>query len=90
MLELWNLMDTPIEEQQVFQSVTCNIASSEHEITEPNMLSVDFINYVSFSFKHKPSDLLFCYWKHIYFFIGTDRRVNLLCRLRQKFLGWKS
>lgn len=46
MLELWNLMDTPIEEQQVFQSVTCNIASSEHEITEPNMLSVDFINYV--------------------------------------------
>ncbi|KAH7841548.1 hypothetical protein Vadar_031378 [Vaccinium darrowii] len=46
MLELWNLMDTPIEEQQVFQTVTCNIASSEHEITEPNMLSVDFINYV--------------------------------------------
>ncbi|KAF7813304.1 65-kDa microtubule-associated protein 3-like [Senna tora] len=46
MLELWNLMDTPIEEQQMFQSVTCNIAASEHEITEPNALSVDFIDYV--------------------------------------------
>ncbi|PIA49952.1 hypothetical protein AQUCO_01300590v1 [Aquilegia coerulea] len=46
MLELWNLMDTPIEEQQMFQNVTCNIAASEDEITEPNTLSVDFINYV--------------------------------------------
>ncbi|KAI4347450.1 hypothetical protein L6164_008263 [Bauhinia variegata] len=46
MLELWNLMDTPIEEQQMFQSVTCNVAASEHEITEPNTLSMDFINYV--------------------------------------------
>lgn len=41
-------MDTPIEEQQLFQNVTCNVAASEHEITEPNTLSVDFINYVSF------------------------------------------
>ncbi|XP_012072590.1 65-kDa microtubule-associated protein 3 isoform X2 [Jatropha curcas] len=46
MLELWNLMDTPIEEQQMFQNVTCNIAASEHEITEPNILSVEFINHV--------------------------------------------
>ncbi|XP_077240122.1 65-kDa microtubule-associated protein 3-like [Tasmannia lanceolata] len=46
MLELWNLMDTPLEEQQIFQNVTCNIAASEHEITEPGTLSVDFINYV--------------------------------------------
>ncbi|PSS32421.1 Microtubule-associated protein [Actinidia chinensis var. chinensis] len=46
MLELWNLMDTPIEEQQMFQNVTCNIAASEHEIMEPNMLSVEFINQV--------------------------------------------
>ncbi|XAR71788.1 hypothetical protein NMG60_11018201 [Bertholletia excelsa] len=46
LLELWNLMDTPIEEQQMFQNVTCKIAASEHEITEPNMLSEDFINYV--------------------------------------------
>ncbi|XP_010924160.1 65-kDa microtubule-associated protein 3 [Elaeis guineensis] len=46
MLELWNLMDTPAEEQQLFQNVTCNIAASEHEIMEPNMLSTDFINCV--------------------------------------------
>ncbi|KAI3712564.1 hypothetical protein L1987_71123 [Smallanthus sonchifolius] len=46
LLELWNLIDTPVEEQQVFQSVTCNIAASEQEITEPNFLSVEFINYV--------------------------------------------
>ncbi|KAL0304173.1 UNVERIFIED_CONTAM: microtubule-associated protein 3 [Sesamum radiatum] len=46
LLELWNLMDTPIEEQQTFQKVTCNIAASEEEITEPGMLSADFINYV--------------------------------------------
>ncbi|XP_019453234.1 PREDICTED: 65-kDa microtubule-associated protein 3-like isoform X1 [Lupinus angustifolius] len=46
MLELWNLMDTPIEEQQMFQNVTCNIAASEHEVTEPNSLSMDFINCV--------------------------------------------
>ncbi|KAL6541765.1 hypothetical protein OROGR_011251 [Orobanche gracilis] len=46
LLELWNLMDTPIEEQQRFQKVTCNIAASEDEITEPDMLSADFINYV--------------------------------------------
>ncbi|CAL9175943.1 65-kDa microtubule-associated protein 3-like isoform X1 [Musa acuminata AAA Group] len=46
MLELWNLMDTPNEEQQQFQKVTCNIAASEQEFTEPNALSMDFINYV--------------------------------------------
>ncbi|RDX98664.1 65-kDa microtubule-associated protein 3, partial [Mucuna pruriens] len=47
MLELWNLMDTPIEEQQMFQNVTCNIAASEDEVTEPNSLSENFINYIS-------------------------------------------
>ncbi|KAI7745388.1 hypothetical protein M8C21_011101, partial [Ambrosia artemisiifolia] len=46
LLELWNLMDTPLEEQQIFQSVTCNIAATEQEITEPNLLSVEFINHV--------------------------------------------
>ncbi|XP_057951864.1 65-kDa microtubule-associated protein 3 [Malania oleifera] len=46
LLELWNLMDTPIEEQQMFQNVTRNVAASEHEINEPNTLSMDFINYV--------------------------------------------
>lgn len=58
-LELWNLMDTPLEEQQMFQNVTCNIAASEHEMKEPGTLSVDFINYVSF--------FLFWYlsWRHL-------------------------
>ncbi|CAM0954042.1 unnamed protein product [Alopecurus aequalis] len=46
MLELWNLMDTPIEEQQVYQNITCNIAASESEITEANALSIDFLSYV--------------------------------------------
>ena len=39
-------MDTPIKEQQMFQNVTSNIVAAEYEITEPNTLSVDFINYV--------------------------------------------
>lgn len=47
MLELWNLMDTPVEEQQMFQNVTRNIAASEHELKDPNMLSEDSINYVA-------------------------------------------
>ncbi|XP_076953992.1 65-kDa microtubule-associated protein 3-like [Bidens hawaiensis] len=46
LIELWDLMDTPVEEQQMFQSVTCKIAVSVEEITEPDMLSVGFINYV--------------------------------------------
>ncbi|KAL6848976.1 hypothetical protein ACP4OV_021559 [Aristida adscensionis] len=45
MLEIWNLMDTPVEEQQAFQSITCNIAASEHEVTKPNALSMDLLNY---------------------------------------------
>ncbi|XP_058008331.1 65-kDa microtubule-associated protein 3 isoform X1 [Hevea brasiliensis] len=46
LLELWDLMDTPIEEQQMFQNVTSFIAASEPQATEPNMLSTDFINHV--------------------------------------------
>ncbi|EES06214.1 65-kDa microtubule-associated protein 3 isoform X1 [Sorghum bicolor] len=46
MLELWNLMDTPAEEQRRFQGVACNIAASEDEITEPGALSMDFIRNV--------------------------------------------
>ncbi|CAI9781578.1 unnamed protein product [Fraxinus pennsylvanica] len=45
MVELWNLMDTPVEEQKTFQNVTKNIAASEAEIIEPNILSLDFINH---------------------------------------------
>ncbi|KAI3449137.1 hypothetical protein Pfo_005802 [Paulownia fortunei] len=44
MVELWNLMDTPVEEQHIFQNVTRTIAAAENEITEPNSLSLEFIN----------------------------------------------
>uniref|UniRef100_A0A7N0V6D8 Uncharacterized protein n=1 Tax=Kalanchoe fedtschenkoi TaxID=63787 RepID=A0A7N0V6D8_KALFE len=47
LLELWNLMDTPAEEQQVFQNATRNIAALEEEFIEPNILSSEFINYLS-------------------------------------------
>ncbi|GMH18340.1 hypothetical protein Nepgr_020181 [Nepenthes gracilis] len=46
MLELWNLMDSPVEEQQPFQHVTCNVAASEDELNTPGMLSSDFIKNV--------------------------------------------
>lgn len=42
-------MGTPIEEQQMFQNVTSVIAASEPQITECNMLSMDFINQVSYN-----------------------------------------
>lgn len=41
-------MDTPVEEQQMFQNVTCTIAAAENEITEPNSLSLKIINDVLF------------------------------------------
>ncbi|XP_073061403.1 65-kDa microtubule-associated protein 9-like [Primulina eburnea] len=44
MIELWNLMDTPVEEQQKFHNVTSTIAASENEITEPDILSLEFLN----------------------------------------------
>lgn len=46
MVEIWSLMDTPVEEQLVFQNVMKNIAVPIDEITEPNTLNLDFINYV--------------------------------------------
>jgi protein regulator of cytokinesis 1 len=47
LVELWNLMDTPMEEQRMFDNVTRKIAASESEISEPNTLSMDFIKHVS-------------------------------------------
>ncbi|KAL6130753.1 hypothetical protein ACLB2K_069132 [Fragaria x ananassa] len=46
LLEMWNLMDTPLEEQKRFQNVTSCLAVSESDITEPNILSVDLLNDV--------------------------------------------
>lgn len=47
LLELWNLLDTPAEEQKIFHNVTCSIALTESEITEANILSVASIKRVS-------------------------------------------
>lgn len=47
LLELWNLMDIPMEEQKTFHNVTSQIAASVSEVTETNMLSIDFLNIVS-------------------------------------------
>ncbi|AED97586.1 65-kDa microtubule-associated protein 9 [Arabidopsis thaliana] len=46
MLEFWNLMDTPAEEQQKFMDVSCNIAATVSEITKPNSLSIDLLEEV--------------------------------------------
>ncbi|KAM7275802.1 hypothetical protein ACFE04_017668 [Oxalis oulophora] len=46
LLELWDLMDTPMEEQQKFHIVTRKLATSESEITEPKLLSPSFIKDV--------------------------------------------
>lgn len=81
LLELWNLMDTPMEEQQMFHKVTCNLVASEDEITEPDMLSVDYINYVSsfvsaWSIDHIEFMLNCC---HCFIFQVTEE----VCRLEE-------
>ncbi|KAH9574264.1 hypothetical protein CY35_01G047700 [Sphagnum magellanicum] len=43
LLELWNLMDTPVEEQQLLQHITRHIAATQDEITIPGTLSSDTI-----------------------------------------------
>ncbi|CAM6059572.1 unnamed protein product [Sphagnum tenellum] len=43
LLELWNLMDTPIEEQQLLQHITSHIAATQDEITILGTLSSDTI-----------------------------------------------
>ncbi|WCJ22848.1 microtubule-associated protein 65-4 [Euphorbia peplus] len=46
LLDLWDLMEIPMEEQQLFRNLTSNMNVSEPEITEPNMLSEDLIKHV--------------------------------------------
>ncbi|XP_049408245.1 65-kDa microtubule-associated protein 3 isoform X1 [Solanum stenotomum] len=45
LIELWSLMDTPLEEQQKFYDFTRHIAASENEINEPNVLSADSLQH---------------------------------------------
>jgi len=46
LIELWNLMDTPSEEQELFQHITCNIAATEEDVTAPSSLTLDIIDQV--------------------------------------------
>ncbi len=41
--DLWNLMDTPEEERNLFNHVTCNISASVDEVTIPGALALDLI-----------------------------------------------
>ncbi|CAI9769496.1 unnamed protein product [Fraxinus pennsylvanica] len=43
LIELWNLMDTPIEEQKRFDHVTCLITSTVDEVVSQECLSVNVI-----------------------------------------------
>ncbi|MCO5572011.1 hypothetical protein L7F22_025762 [Adiantum nelumboides] len=43
LLELWNLLDTPLAEQHPFQHVACNIAAAEHEFVAAGALSLHVI-----------------------------------------------
>eukprot|EP01018_Ginkgo_biloba_P006073 Gb_25382 [translate_table: standard] len=43
LIELWNLMDTPMEEQKLFDHVTCYISASVDEVTGPGQLALEII-----------------------------------------------
>ncbi|KNA04536.1 hypothetical protein SOVF_198810 [Spinacia oleracea] len=43
LIDLWNLMDTPDEERELFDHVTCNISASVDEVTIPGALALDLI-----------------------------------------------
>lgn len=46
LIDLWNLMDTPLEERRLFDHVTCNISASVDEVTVPGALALDLIEQV--------------------------------------------
>ncbi|CAN1242307.1 65-kDa microtubule-associated protein 1 [Linum perenne] len=41
--DLWNLMDTPVDERKLFDHVTCNISATVDEVTMPGSLALDLI-----------------------------------------------
>lgn len=41
--DLWNLMDTPMEERSLFNHVTCNSSAMVDEVTVPGSLALDLI-----------------------------------------------
>jgi protein regulator of cytokinesis 1 len=40
-------METPLEEQQQFEHITCNIEVTEEDITVPGSLALDIIDQVN-------------------------------------------
>lgn len=44
--DLWNLMDTPMEERRLFDHITCNISSTVDEVTVPGALALDLLEQV--------------------------------------------
>jgi protein regulator of cytokinesis 1 len=42
--ELWKLMQTPLEEQQQFEHISCNIEVIEEDIMVPGSLVLDIID----------------------------------------------
>ncbi|KAK7288483.1 hypothetical protein RIF29_01943 [Crotalaria pallida] len=43
LIDLWNLMDAPLEERRLFDHVTCNISTPVDEVTVPGALALDLI-----------------------------------------------
>ncbi|KAJ6754150.1 65-KDA MICROTUBULE-ASSOCIATED PROTEIN 1 [Salix purpurea] len=43
LIDLWNLMDTPMEERKLFDHVTCNMLASVDEVAVPGALALDLI-----------------------------------------------
>lgn len=46
LIDLWNLMDTSMEERRLFDHVTCNISAPVDEVTVPGALALDLIEQV--------------------------------------------
>lgn len=46
LFDLWNLMDTPVEERDLFDHITCFISSSVDEVTVSGSLALDLIEQV--------------------------------------------
>lgn len=46
LIELWSLMDMPIQEQKRFDHVTSLITSTADEVSSPGSLSIDVIEQV--------------------------------------------
>jgi len=46
LMDLWNLMDTPMEERKLFDHVTRNMLASVDEVSVPKALALDLIEQV--------------------------------------------